>query len=163
MDIKRDWLQIKGIFSKAFKTSWHYAIATTDANGMPHVTPIGSIILTTPGKGFYFEKFPSQLSHNLRTNRRVCVMAVNSGRGFWLKSLVYGKFSELPGVRLIGEAGNKREASKEEIERWQRRIKVTRFSKGHDLLWKDMQLVRDIVFTEAYPVKLGDMTKELLT
>ena len=35
-------------------------------------------------------------------------MVVNSAKGFWLKSLIMGKFYKHPGIRLTGTAGEKR-------------------------------------------------------
>ncbi len=73
------WDVIKKIFQDAFNSSFHYAIATVNIDGTPHVTPIGSLMLGEDRKGFYFEGYVSALSRNLQHNKRVCVLAVNSG------------------------------------------------------------------------------------
>ena len=101
MDIYENWTDIKAIFRESFKSSFHSAIATVNENGEPHVTPIGSLILSKPGFDFYFERFTRQLPRNLDESRQVCVLAVNSSRWFWLKSLLGGRFPSVPAIRFI--------------------------------------------------------------
>lgn len=72
MDIKENWKDIKKLFSESFRSSFHYAIATVNAEGDPHVTPIGSLILMGPGRGYYFEEFPRQLPQNLAGGDTEC-------------------------------------------------------------------------------------------
>ena len=105
MQITGDWKDIKSLFNRAFNSSFHYALATVNENGEPHVTPIGSLILREPGHGVYFEEFPRQLSRNLQHNKEVCVLAVNSSRWFWIKSLFSGRFASPPAIRLYGTVG----------------------------------------------------------
>ena len=161
MDIYENWTDIKAIFRESFKSSFHYAIATVNENGEPHVTPIGSLILGKPGFGFYFERFTRQLPRNLDDSRQVCVLAVNSSRWFWLKSLLGGRFSSVPAIRLYGIAGESRRASDQEIAIWQKRVKQARFTKGHALMWREMTMVREIEFTHIIPVHIGEMTHGL--
>ncbi len=161
MEIKTNWPEIKRIFKRSFRSSLHYAIATVGENGEPHITPIGSLILGKPGQGIYFEEFPHKLPRNLQTNQTVCVLAVDSGISFWLRSLLGGKFVSPPGIRLYGIAGELREATEKEIELWQRRVRRVRFTKGHTMMWKKMRMVREITFTRAEPVQMGEMTKGL--
>jgi hypothetical protein len=158
MDLHENWDEVRNLFRHSFNSSFHYAVATVSENGEPHVTPIGSLILGGPGIGFYFEKFPQNLPRNLGHNNRVCVLAVNSGRWFWLRSLIGGKFLGPPAVRLYGIAGELRAASKREIALWQGRVKRVSFSKGHALMWREMNMVREIRFTHMEPVHLGKMT-----
>ena len=61
MDIAEHWKDVKALFKESFKSSFHYAIATVNEDGEPHVTPIGSLILGKPGHGLYFEEFSRQL------------------------------------------------------------------------------------------------------
>lgn len=158
MDLISNWSEVKTLFKTSFKSSFHYAIASVNQKGEPHVTPIGSLILGEPGHGIYFEKFPRQMPLNFKSNKKVCVLAVNSSRWFWLKSLLVGKFLSPPAVRLHGVVGDLREATETEIALWQKRVKSVRFSKGHAMLWRDMSKVRDIEFNRIEPVKLGKMT-----
>ena len=69
---------------------------------MPCVTPIGSVALTEPGRGFYFEEFPTRLPRNLRRDPRVSILGVNSSRLFWLRALLFGRFPAPPAIRLGG-------------------------------------------------------------
>lgn len=159
MELSENWDEVKRLFRASFRSSFHYAIATVTKDGEPHVTPIGSLILGEPGRGFYFEKFPRHLTENLDVNRQVCVLAVNSSRWFWLRSLVGGRFASPPAVRLHGVAGELREATDTEMALWQRRVKRVRLTKGHALIWRGMSRVRDIEFTRIEPVNIGEMTR----
>ncbi|MCF6441313.1 hypothetical protein L1077_17905 [Pseudoalteromonas luteoviolacea] len=160
MDIKTDWLEIKKLFRCSFKSSFHYAIATVKDDGCPHITPIGSLTLTEPGKGYYFEKFTSQLPKSARTHERVCILAVNGSMWYWVKSLIKGEFGTRPAVRLYGTLGDLRDATESEKARFQRRVSKTRFTRGYKLLWKNMSKVREIEFDKAEQVKIGTMTKQ---
>lgn len=161
MQIKGDWEDIKRLFNRSFNSSFHYSFATVNENGEPHVSPIGSLILHEPGHGVYFEEFPRQLSLNLQHNKEVCVLAVNSSRWFWVKSLFSGRFASPPAIRLYGTVGEVREATEKEIKLWHHRVRWTRASKGYALIWKNMKMVRDINFSRVEPVKIGVMTQDL--
>lgn len=159
MELFEHWKEVKILFRESFWSSFHYSIATVNKDGEPHVTPIGSLILGKPGHGLYFEEFPQNMPHNFDANNHVCVMAVNSSRWFWIKSLIRGRFSSPPAVRLYGRVGKTRNATKPEIQFWQRRVKRLRFSKGHALMWANMKIVRDIEFDRIEPVNMGEMTQ----
>ena len=159
MQLKESWADIKRLFGKSFRSSFHYAVASVTERGEPLVTPIGSLILRGPGHGFYFEEFTHGLAENLRANPQVCILAVNSSRWFWLQSLIVGRFSSPPAVRLFGTAGEAREATEQERTLWHRRIRKVRFSKGYALMWKNMTVVRDIEFSRVEPVHMGAMTR----
>ncbi len=47
------------------------SIGTTDKDGSPRVTPIGSLFLTEEGKGFYFEKLPQGIAGKSGSRRQV--------------------------------------------------------------------------------------------
>ena len=159
MDLTTNWKEVKSLFKNAFGSSFHFAIATVNENGAPHVTPIGSLILGDTGHGIYFEKFTKNLPLNYGSNKKVCVLAVNSSKWFWLKSLVTGKFKSPPAVRLYGVVGDLRKATETEIALWHKRVKIVSFTKGHALIWRSMSMVRDINFTKIEPVQFGEMTR----
>ena len=161
MDIHENWADVKAIFKASYKTSFHYAVATVNENGEPHVTPIGSLMLGEPGFGFYFEKFTRQLPRNLDNNKQVCILAVNSSQWFWLKSLFGGRFASFPAIRLYGTAGEARPADEREIALWRNQVKQVKFTKGHALMWGEMTRVREIAFTRIEPVHIGEMTHGL--
>lgn len=160
-DIYKDWAQIKEHFRKCIKKNMHVAIASVDENHIPTVTPIGSLFLNHDQTGFYFEKFATKLNKNSKTNKNICILAVNAGKWFWLQSLFKGKFSAYPAVKLYGELGEKRDATPKEFRAFQRRVRSTKILKGHQYLWKDMSQIREIKFTKAEKINLGKMTQKL--
>ncbi|AOT10841.1 pyridoxamine 5'-phosphate oxidase family protein [Pseudoalteromonas luteoviolacea] len=162
MDIQTNWLEIKTLFKCSFKSSFHYAIASVSEDGNPHITPIGSLILTEPGKGYYFEKFTTNLPKSAKDQGRVCILAVNGSIWYWLRSLLKGEFVSRPAVRLYGTLGVLREASESEKAKFQKRVGKTRFTRGYKLLWKNMSKVREIEFDKVEQVKIGSMTKRFV-
>ncbi len=155
------WNQIRRHFGRTFRSSLHYAIATVSEDGTPYVSPIGSLILLEDNRGFYFEYFTRRLPINLKKNQRVAVLAVDSSKWFWLTSLFRGKFRRPPALRLLGTAGVRRKATEREMALWKKRIRPFRGLKGYDLLWSDMDEVREIVFDECLNVNLGEMTARI--
>lgn len=159
MSLVEHWPLIRRHFKKALISTHHFAIASVDSQGMPHVTPIGSLILTEPGKGYYFDIFTKGLAENLSANPRVCVLAVNGGIFFWLKGLIRGRFAANPALRLYGTVGPRREATDKERGRWHRRVALAKPFKGFKMLWGNLRYVRDIEFDRVQPVNIGAMTR----
>ncbi|MBN2463034.1 MAG: pyridoxamine 5'-phosphate oxidase family protein [Dehalococcoidia bacterium] len=158
MEISTHWETIRKIFDEAYKSCSHFAIATVNDDGSPHVTPIGALFLRMDQTGFYFEEYPSKMPENLKRNPRVCILAVNADKLFWARSLMDGKFSAPPAVRLMGTVGELREATSEESAAWHKRIALAKGLKGYRLMWERMGRVRDIRFESFEPVYLGKMT-----
>ena len=161
MDIKNDWNKIRKHFNKSFSSNFHISIGSVDSENNPTVTPIGSLFMNDNQTGFYFEKFPSKLPEHAKNNPKVCLLGVNSGRVFWIKALFREKFSDYPAIKLYGELRERRKATEKEIERLNRRMKVTNRLKGNTYLWKKMEFVREIQFTKAEKINLGKMTNDL--
>ena len=161
MDIKTNWKSIRQHFNKSFRSNFYVSIASVDSDNNPTVTPIGSLFLNGNQMGFYFEKYPSKLPVHAKTNKNICVLAVNSNMWFWLKSLINGKFRSYPAIKLYGELGERRKATEKETSRLNRRMKTTKGLKGNKYLWGKMEFVREINFTKAEKINLGEMTKEL--
>ncbi len=155
------WQLLHQLFKKSFSTNFHYGIASINPDGSPHLTPIGSLFLRERPKAIFFEVFASRLPQNLEKDGRVCVLAVNSGKVFWLKSLLLGRFAGLPGVRLAGRAGVRRRASPEEVGIWRRRVRLFRPLKGYKLLWEEADWVRELSFDTIHPLQLDAMTAQL--
>ncbi len=153
-----DWGIHRRTVRRALRSSLHCAIATTNVDGSPHVSPIGSVVLTEPGRGIYLEIFASRVGHNLDRDPRFCLLAVDAGKRFWLESLVRGRFSVPPGIRLKGTAGPRRSATAEEQERFRRQVAPLRFTRGHRILWTRGDRARDLFFDAAIPLRLGAMT-----
>jgi len=161
MDIQTNWIEIKAHFNKSFRTNFHVSIASVDKDNNPTVTPIGSLFLNNNRTGFYFEKYPTKLPVNGQNNPNICVLAVNSNIWFWIKSLFIGEFKKYPAIRLYGRLGEKREATDIEIKRLNNRMKSTKGFKGNSYLWGKMEYVREISFTYAEKINLGEMTEKL--
>ncbi len=159
--VEEDWQEIKKMFKQAFRSSMHFSIASIDENGLPHISPIGSLVLGKQGQAIYFEEFTRKLPKNIKSRQDICVMAVNSSKWFWLKSLFQGRFQQEPALRLKGKAGIRRRATDKEMELWQKRVKLLAFTKGHGILWKRMGYVRELTFTSCEAVNAGDMTRDL--
>ena len=155
------WATIRELFKSASNTTGHFSLATVNPDGSPHITPIGSVVLRDDKTGFYCERFSRNIPLNLQFNPRVCVMVVNNGKLFWLKSLFRGRFDSPPGIRLMGKAGEKRKGTDQELAQWQKRVKPFRKLKGYGLLWKDLKDVRDIYFHDFEPVHVGVMSQHL--
>ncbi len=66
MDIEKDWGLIKSICRDGMKSSSYFAIASTNPDGSPHVTPIGSLLLYEQGHGVYADEYPAALSQKIR-------------------------------------------------------------------------------------------------
>lgn len=161
MDLKENWPAIRTHLNSSFKSSLHVSIASVDSDNQANVTPIGSVFLNDNLEGFYFEKFPTHLPADAKENPNICLLAVNSGRWFWVKSLFSGRFDLFPAIKLFGRLGEKRVATDKELSRLKRRVRLTKGLKGHDYLWKDMSHIREIHFTRAQKINLGAMTSHL--
>jgi hypothetical protein len=161
MDLQTDWHTIRKHFNTCFRTNFHVSVASVDTENKPTVTPIGSMFLKRDQTAFYFEKYPTKLPQAAKTNKHICVLAVNSGIFFWVKSLFKGRFSSHPGIKLYGELGDRRQATEIEISRLQKRMRQSKGMKGNKYLWGDMQYVREIRFTKAEKLIIGKMTEHL--
>lgn len=159
MDLITDWGIIRKHFNISFRSNFHVSVASIDSENNPTVTPIGSMFLNDNQTGFYFEKFISKLPQS--TNKNICVLGVNSRRLFWITALYKGCFSENPAIKLYGVLGEKRKATSKELARLNRRMKMTKGLKGNTYLWKNMEYVREIAFTNAEKINLGKMTNNL--
>jgi len=161
MDLIENWTAIRKHFSQSFGSSLHVSIASVDVDNAPTVTPIGTVFLNKDQTGFYFEKFISTLPKHTANNNQICLLAVNSSKLFWLKSLFKGRFDNYPAYRLYGSLGKQREATQGEMRALKRRMKMTRNLKGHKYLWNDMTKVREIRFNKGEKINIGKMTKTL--
>lgn len=150
-----------GVFEEAYQSCFHFAVATVNEEGSPHVTPIGALILRQDRTGFYFEENPIRMPRNLKRNPRVCILAVNADKVYWGQSLIEGKFISPPAVRLVGMAGELREATADEMAAWEEKIALAKGTKGYSLLWERFSKVRDISFDAFEPVQVGEMTNGL--
>lgn len=159
MKITEDkWKEIVKYYDELKQSSM---VGSVNSIGQPNVTPIGSLVLKDDFSGYYFDLFTKELSDNLDQNKNVCVLLVNTGILFWLKSLYANKYKKPPGIKLIGSAGNKRNASEEEIELLRNKIKPFKIFKGYPTIFGNLSYVRDITFTDYFMINTGKMTYDL--
>lgn len=154
-ELARQWDRVCDVVRRS---TGPLAIASVDADSGPTITPVGTVFLRDDCTGFYFDQYTERLAENLGRNPRVCVMAVDSGSVFWLRSLLAGRFRKAIGVRLYGTAGPRRPATAEERDAVRRRVRLTQWTRGGRALWSDFSHVRDLTFTESrfvrYPVMM---------
>ena len=162
MITQQQWNIIRRVVDKANKSCSHVSIATVNADGSPHVTPIGTLALHDDPSGYFFDELCTVSRTNLDRNPQLCILAVNAGMPFWIKSLVMGKFSTPTAVRLVGTVKPLREAAPEEIAAWRRHVAKARLTKGYEIMWSRMHLVRDVQFDSFEAVNCGKMTAGLL-
>lgn len=149
------WQNIRRNFRHGFATNLHVSIATVNADGQPNVTPIGSFFLNKAEfSGFYFEIFTTNIPQNAAVNPMVCIMSVNSGKWFWLKSLLFGKFNTPPMTKIYGTLAERRPATPDEINRGNRRLGRLKILPGGKKLFGSMPMVRTIRFHSFEEAKL---------
>ncbi|WP_154223226.1 pyridoxamine 5'-phosphate oxidase family protein [Marinicella rhabdoformis] len=147
--------KIKPVFSQAVFCS----VATVNAEGIPHVSPIGSVVLNDRNSGWFFQKFTKNIPLNAEHCEYATIMAVNSGRWFWLKSLIKGSFKQPPAMRILVKLGQVRPATEKEGQKFKRRVNIFKRTRGFDMMWKDMSHIRDFEVIEYKPVFIGQMTR----
>lgn len=163
MDIGlNNWSAIKRVFSKSQKSNMHANIASVSSEGMPNITPIGTVFLNENGTGFLFDSFSQQLSENLEQNSNVCISVVNSSKIFWLSSFIKGRFDDYPGVRLYTKLGELRLATDQEKLLVDTRIRSLKWTKGSQLIWSDFTHVREFKVDDyrwiQYPNMMDNLT-----
>ncbi|MBV1913833.1 MAG: pyridoxamine 5'-phosphate oxidase family protein [Pseudomonadales bacterium] len=152
MEIGNKWSYIREVVERGQRSTVYCSIASINSDGMPNITPIGTVFLRDDNTGYFFDHYTSTLAENLDRDPRLCLSAVDAGKFFWFRSFLKGRFVSPPGVRLYGEAGPLREASPAEIALIEDRVRPTRWLKGSRLLWTNFTHVRDLTFTEYRPV-----------
>lgn len=157
MRMEDHWQEIKRVVARAQASSIHCAIASVAPDGMPHITPLGTVFLRDDMTGYYFDQYANGLAQNIASGSRICLMAVDTAKGFWFKSLLRGRFISPPGIRLYGTVGELRAATEQELASVRRRVGAARWLKGGRLIWSDFSQVRDIRFTSFKPVTYPTM------
>jgi len=158
-DIDSDlWNRLKPLAGRVFGSSLHFAMATVNPDGNPHVTPIGSLILTDPGEAYFFEVLTRQLPTNLDNGSPIAVLGVISSLRLWVPSFVAGRFKTPPAFRLRGVAGKSRPSTAAERDRWKRKVRYLRWTRGYEALWANVDTVRELHFHQLQPVEIGRMT-----
>ncbi len=134
------------------------AFATVTAEGEPHVTPIGSIVLARDEpRGYYHPKFTGRLPRVLDRGGRFQLLLVDGSVSHWLGPLLRGRFDRLVAARLSGHALPRRESTDDEAARWQRRVRGVRWTRGYQLMWREMPFVQELRFDGFVPIRFGPM------
>ncbi len=81
--------------------------------------------------------------------------------GVMLKALASGHFPKPFAVRLYGRTGERRPVADQELARWQKKVKLFRWSKGYEILWLKFTHARELYFDDFDTVDLGKMTDGL--
>lgn len=156
MNIEKDWKEICQFVNYKAKRC---IFATADSKGTPHATPIGSLFLTTPGQGFYFEKYPTTLPMHYASTPKVCILAMHITLAGMFAGMARGRYATLPGIRLHATAGRLRDCTPEEAQLFAHRVRIFRFFKGYKLLWSGMTRVRELEIHSVDAVTAGPMTR----
>ena len=156
MEREITWTEVRTHFRKCTRQNLHQVIASVDDKGKPRLTPIGSLFLNYDQTGFYFEKYCASLPRFATGHPDICIMAVNTSKWYWFRSLYKGRFKGTPAVKLYGKLGHRRQATDQEMVRFENRFKLTKRLKGYNLLWKDLTFIREISFHEIRIVEFGN-------
>lgn len=159
--IKEEWECIRQHFRSSLRSTSHFVVTLLDDEGFPRPMPIGSVLLNKTQEGFFFEQFTSSFSRFGKPGQKICVLAVNTNRWLWLKAIFRGYFYRPPAIRLYGRLGERRKATEKEKERFQRLVRPLRRTKGYNLMWKEMNMVRELKFERAEMAMLGKMTERV--
>ena len=159
----RVWSAAKAVVRRTRTGSLHCAIASVDADGSPHVTPIGSVMLGDPGQAVYLDVYNVTLGRNLDRNPHCSILAVDSRKLTWARALLEGRFDVPPGVRLVGTVSPARAATSAEVERFQRTVRAALRTKGGRRMWGNPARLhaRDVTVTGVVPVRIPKMTQHL--
>jgi hypothetical protein len=139
------------------KNAFYCSISTITSDGNPHISPIGSVYLENEHGGYFIELFTKSMAD--KSGAKACIMAVNTSPLFWIKSLIKGKFISPPAIRLLVTLGDQRKITNIEMERFQKKVKMFKWTKGHKLMWSKASYVRPFKVEKVIPVSIGKMTK----
>ena len=64
----RNWSEIQRVVDLGQRSSLYCSIATVGADGIPNVTPIGTVFLNSTPGGFFFDRYTSTLAASLDSN-----------------------------------------------------------------------------------------------
>jgi len=155
---EREWTQARLVTRRAVRSCLHCSIASVNADGSAHVTPIGSLLLGPLGRGIYFDVFNARLSANVDRCPEVTILAVDSGPMLWSRALMRGRFSRPPGIRLVGAVGPQRSSSPDEIARFHRTVGPLLRTKGGAAAWASLTRVRDVRVDRIETIRMGSLT-----
>ncbi len=156
-ELQSIWPEVRRVFAGSLGA----VIASVNQDGSPHLTPIGTVALRPDCTGYYIERFPVHLPANIERDSRICVYAMRGGLTRWLWSMIRGRFDRPVAFRLKGRAGERRPLTNEERNRFLRKVRIFRWTRGHSYLWGDLHSARELVFDDCVPIRAGRMTAGL--
>ena len=153
--LEAHWPQIRAVWGATV----FGAFATVAEDGSAQLTPIGSVYLhPNEPRGYFHPISAARLQKNLTARENFELLFVDGRVSSRLPAWVRGRFDRLVAVRLRGHAvGPRRPANAEELERWRRRVRAVRWTRGHDLLWKEVRFGQELAFDAYVPVRFGAM------
>jgi hypothetical protein len=80
------------------------------------------ILSLSEKEGYFLDKFSKKMTSNLVDNQMACLMVVNTGIFFWLKSLFRGAFPSPPAVRLLVKMKSKQLATDLEVSKFKKKV-----------------------------------------
>jgi hypothetical protein len=152
LDPERDWPAITAYVEGAMRAARHVTLATAGADGQPHVTPIGSLVLGPPTRGLFLERFPRRLAADAATNPRFALLAEDTR--LW-QLLRHFRGDGWFGLKCYGELGERRAATPSEIDRLAARISRHGRARVKRLLFGQAPQVRDLTVTGAEAISLA--------
>jgi len=154
------WEQARRTVAAAMRSSLACTIASVDADGRPHATPIGSVtLLPEPGRAVYFDVFNARLARNIEHDPRVCILAVDARKRVWLGALVRGRFNAPAGLQFDAVVGPRRPITDVELDRFHRDVGPLLRTRGGRAVWSDVRFARDVTIESVRPLRLGALTR----
>lgn len=159
LSLRERWPQIRAVW----RSAPFGAFASLAADGSPQVTPIGSVYLhPTEPRGYYHPVLSQRLRKNLADQSRFELLFVDGRIWNWGLSIVRGRMDQPLAVRVAGHAlGERRALTAQEAERWERRMRFVRWTRGYELLWKDVRFVQELAFDRLVAVRFGAMSRRI--
>ena len=153
--LRVEWPAVRALWKSAVSG----AFASVGADGSPHVAPIGSVYLhPTEPRGYYHPILTARLRKDLTERAQFELLFVQPRALPWLVGLLRGRFEQPIAVRLRGRAlGPRRPTTEAERAHFQRRVRWVRWTRGYELLWKDIRFVQELAFEDVVPIRLGAM------
>lgn len=147
-----DWSKVRYF---VHKRALFCTVAVLD-EGRIRLFPIGSVRIHEDGCCTYFELFAKPV----QSGAEIAMLAVDVSPWFWLTSLLRGRFSHPPALRLEGVVGQRRECTEQERQGWFRRVGWLLKTKGGRLLWQHPSRIREVRLQSARPVRVGRMSQD---
>ena len=149
-----DWQKVRNF---VHKRTFFCAVTVVHGDSI-RMFPIGSLRVKPDGTGTYFELF----ARPVEEGAKIGFLAVDAGVWFWLTSLIRGRFSHPPALRLYGTIGQRRTCTEKEKQGWYRRVGLLLRTAGGKTLWSKPGPIRELEFERVEAVNLGKTTKHLL-